>query len=664
MSPLDASVTLEEVFAVVQAKRVPLAAELAGYLVLEIAEGADPQGGDVDPKSVFIGEEGTVALVKRRDASAAVTGDAETSLRAILTRLLDTSGSQTPALGAVARRKAVGSLEPLVAELEAALIPVNRSAGRRALARLSREAKRVTLGVGRNATASSAALPAATGPAAPSTLPHSAPPPAPPPVPPVTPQPPKVEPRDEGPSSTTAKVQVPSFRPSSAPPPAPEVTPPPSPPVPAPAAVGKDDLGDQLPTQPLVRPQPLPPAPPAPPAADVDQLLSSFEVSEQKGEQDMSRALKAMVGLDPTPPPADVAPKGPPPAPAGGAPASAAQKAQDDADIEALLALSDPAAPVAEGKPAAPAPANPAAAAPPVAATPPLPAPLPPAPPPGPPLAPPAAGRPPKAQPKPVDERALPTGPSLRKKAPKVNHGERRLLVGLTLVALTAGGIALWALRPSIVAHLNGAQAPAPPPTVRGTPSAAPLATVAAPPCRAALTVTDVPAQSEVLLRVGVAPTDVERMPVGTRLEFVALAEGYVPRRVSVPAGAPWDKGPDGRPRYEVAVQLDPTKGKGGPPDPWPSAEPGSEVGGAGPPGTVHVVSSPRGAEVWLLAGVGPEARIEQLRCQDDVDVLVAGPGPFRKRLHVGASEFVSTPPAAGAPVTATTQAASVSAKR
>src|SRR5207344_741005 len=61
------------------------------------------------------------------------------------------SGSQTPALGAAARRKPGAGLRALVEEIEAALIPVNRAAGRRALARLAREVKRVTLGVGRNA---------------------------------------------------------------------------------------------------------------------------------------------------------------------------------------------------------------------------------------------------------------------------------------------------------------------------------------------------------------------------------------------------------------------------------------------------------------------------------------------------------------------------------
>src|SRR3984957_11084367 len=103
MSALDSSVTLDEVFAVVVSRRVPLAPELAGYLVLEIAEHADPSGGDVDPRSVFVGEEGTVALVKpRRDGAS---GNAEASVRAMLGRLLDASGSQTPALAAASKRQ-------------------------------------------------------------------------------------------------------------------------------------------------------------------------------------------------------------------------------------------------------------------------------------------------------------------------------------------------------------------------------------------------------------------------------------------------------------------------------------------------------------------------------------------------------------------------------
>ena len=108
---LASSVTLEEVFTVIGARRVPLAPELAGYLVLEIAEHADPSGGDVDPRAVFVSEEGTVALVKPRREGPA--GSADISIRAMLTRLLDASGSQTPALAAACKRRSAAGLPAL-----------------------------------------------------------------------------------------------------------------------------------------------------------------------------------------------------------------------------------------------------------------------------------------------------------------------------------------------------------------------------------------------------------------------------------------------------------------------------------------------------------------------------------------------------------------------
>ncbi len=165
-----------------------------------------------------------------------------------------------------------------------------------------------------------------------------------------------------------------------------------------------------------------------------------------------------------------------------------------------------------------------------------------------------------------------------------------------------------------------------------------------APKCKVALVLTEVPANAEILLLMGQAPVDVERMPVGTRLEFVATAEGYAPRRAVIKGESPWDKGPDGKPRIEVPIQLDPSKAKPGTVDPWPAAEPGSQVGGSGAPGTVRVISNVRGAEVWLLAGLGPEARIDQLRCDADIDVLFAGPPALRRRLHVGENEIAATP--------------------
>jgi len=584
---LDSSVTLDEVFTVLGARRVPLAPELAGYLILEIAEHADPSGGDVDPRSVFVSEEGTVALVKPRRESA--SGDAESSVRAILARLLEASGSQTPALAAASKRKGGPGLPALAEELETALIPVNRAAGRRALARLAREVRRVTLGVGRNAlpSASDAQPPSrrASQPSSPAATP--APPaiePAPRPTPTGASMPPPAEfPREEDP--TTARARIPeellkNARPADA---------------------------SEMPTMQFE------PAGPMPGSADVDALIADFGVSEG-GEHSHARELKAMAGLEPTPPPPSTPlpllrrSGGPPPA------SKPPDSGSSDGGVESLLALGGEPEP--RPRPAR-LPATPRA-------------------------------------PSRDESRQLPTGPSeLRRSRANLSPDPRPRSSGIVtiiaLAAVAAGGYAVWQFRP------RETSAPAVLQSVVAEP------TPAAPVCRATLVVGEVPPRAEVLLHAGQAPVDVEKMPVGTRLEFVATAEGYAPKRVVVPAGASWDRGPDGKPRFETAVQLDRSTARVAGSEPWPPVEPGSEVGGDGPPGTVHVVATPHGAEVWVLSGMGPEARIEQLPCDRDVDVLVAGPASFRRRLHVQATDFAAAAPAPTAK--GTTRVAHVTAK-
>jgi hypothetical protein len=556
---LEASVTLHEVLSVVGTKRVPLAPELAGYLVLEISEHADPTG-DVDPKSVYVSEEGTVALVKARRAGP--SGDAEASIRAVLGRLLDASGSQTPALAAASKRKNGAGLAALAAELEAALIPVNRSAGRRALARLAREVKRVTLGVGRHTLPSSSSLRSnADAGAAPPSLKQPASSPASEAPSPRRPSaPPKFGPEED---LTTASSKIPGELLKQATP----------------------THWSETPTTEFV------PRAPSSSQADVDALIAQFGVSGDNEAH--ARALKAMAGLEPTP----------------AAPATIARRRSegpgantDDSDVESLLGMGSHE-PKAGGS------------------------------------------APPNRRPAPVrgvvNERQLPTQPSqLKARAsmpsapPAAPRRSLASLLVLGLVALAAGSYAVLQLRPGTLARpVSSVTEPTAAPSPRETSKA----------CLGTLVVGDVPAHAEVLLHEGRAPVDVQRMPVGARLEFVATADGYSPKRVVVPAGAGWDTGPDGKPRFEAAVQLDvakPHPASNG--DPWPAGEPGSAVGGEGPPGTVHVVATPRGAEVWMLAGIGPEARIEHLRCDQGIDVLLAGPTTYRKRMTVTASDFVA----------------------
>jgi hypothetical protein len=680
-SALDGSVTLEDVFTVVAAKRVPLAPELAGYLILEIVDGADSAGGEIDPKSVFIGDEGTVALVRPKKDSAAAE-DAETSARALLLRLLEASGSQTPALAATGRRRSGVGLRALGTEVESALIPVNRAAGRRALARLAREVKRVTQGVGRNASA-----------------------------PPPRREEPKPEPREESfedEARTRSKADGPKNRPLPAPPairrasaslprpvPPPAAPPPSSPPPAVSNEEGERDEGPPSPTPPPLdvtsgtppparglpkvqapKPRTLTPMPRegatstarAPTGKrdslfagdEVDSLLATFEVSNIKDDKGVSRDLKELVGLDPTPPPPEakdlaklvesvVGKKAPvqsasePLLPldmpkqslstAEERPRSLADalepESAHDGGVDELLGLGgdgEPTrgAPVDETrnlpqKAPGPSPAKPTAKRLPAvsrAAEPPRPAPT----------APPESRAPAGASA--TNTPRLPEASFEPPRAPKTSFA----LAAMALVVLLAGVGAIYKFFPEFFSG-------------KGKGSAAPSTSTSAPPvpkCKATVVATDVPQGAEVLWRVGQAPTDVERMPVG-RLEFVATAEGHVPKRAVVPAGASWDTGGDGKPRFELAVQLDPAK-KAGTVEPWPPGEPGATVGGNGAPGTVHLVTTPRGAEVWLLVGLGPEARVERLKCDAEVDVLVAGPGTFRKRLHATPDDIAKAP--------------------
>ncbi|HEX4514108.1 MAG TPA: hypothetical protein VH054_11245 [Polyangiaceae bacterium] len=562
--PLDASVTLEEIFAVVSQKRAPLAPELAGYLVLELAEGVG-NAGEIDPRYVYVSEEGSVALVRGPNEAA---GDAEGSLRRLLGKLLETAGAQTPALASVAKRKGGAGVSVLVEELEASLIPVNRSAGKRALARLARETKRVTNRVGRNAS-----------------------------VPEIAPGAPAAIRFDEHEAVTAGGVDT-------------------KPPPPHP-----DESASNLPTVGISKDE-LDAVAHKAKRDSVDSLLDSFEVSGQKEDKALGRELKAMAGLEPSVDPPKAGRREPPtttPPPVSASDADA---------IESLLAESAPAATSTKKATGRESPAS-RRSAPPKSEV-----------------------RPP--QPSYGQERQLPTAPSQVKKIPQLSlsneakqlrkTGGSSIGIILLFVLIIAGfAVALWLVKPGFLTGRTPEKIAAERAAAEAE-SARIAAQRAIPACHGTLVVSGAPKDSEVLIREGQAPVDVDHMPVGTRLEFVATAEGYAPKRAVVPEGAAWDSA-TGKPRFDLPVQLDKSKARAGAVDAWPPIEPGTEVGGKGNPGTVHVISSPKGAEIWVLAGIGPDATIEEfVGCDTDIDVLVAGPTTFRKRLHVPASSFAPDP--------------------
>lgn len=129
-------VTVAQTVVASEQRHAALPAELAGSLVLAAADALASLSLRVLPQELVLLEDGTVRVcggIPTDEASA------ERSLRSLLDRVLLSSSSVTPGLLRAARRPNQGGVSDLVRELEVALIPTNRGAARRALARLCRE---------------------------------------------------------------------------------------------------------------------------------------------------------------------------------------------------------------------------------------------------------------------------------------------------------------------------------------------------------------------------------------------------------------------------------------------------------------------------------------------------------------------------------------------
>jgi hypothetical protein len=138
----DACVTLEEVLAAATVRSASLVPETSGYLTLAVSDTTSRLPLALDDRSVLLTTEGSVALARRGDVVPAP--ESARRLRDLLRRLLAVSAGTMPGLAAAAKSRAESDrgVDALAEELEAALIPVNRTAARRALARLARETLR------------------------------------------------------------------------------------------------------------------------------------------------------------------------------------------------------------------------------------------------------------------------------------------------------------------------------------------------------------------------------------------------------------------------------------------------------------------------------------------------------------------------------------------
>jgi len=133
------SVTLDEVLSAANARAASLVPETAGYFALAIADATARLPYRIGDELVSLTTEGTVKVARGRDV---MPPDACTAvLRDGLARLLGAAVGSMPGLAntARAREESEDGVESYIRELEAALVPVNRAAARRALGRLARE---------------------------------------------------------------------------------------------------------------------------------------------------------------------------------------------------------------------------------------------------------------------------------------------------------------------------------------------------------------------------------------------------------------------------------------------------------------------------------------------------------------------------------------------
>jgi hypothetical protein len=125
-----------EIASAARARRVALAGETVGYLVLGWTEELARLHRHVTLRDLALSPDGSVSIL---GGSAANSAEAEADLRAALAELLSVARPLPPALLRVAQRQESVGVDALAKEIATALIPLNRGASRRALARLERE---------------------------------------------------------------------------------------------------------------------------------------------------------------------------------------------------------------------------------------------------------------------------------------------------------------------------------------------------------------------------------------------------------------------------------------------------------------------------------------------------------------------------------------------
>lgn len=140
-------VTVDDLVASLKSRRIRVPSEIGAFVALETCEALSRGPAVVRGGDVRIAEDGTISVFAPPNSASAE--DAARSVVAVLASLLVAAGTGVPpALIALIEQGpggGAGALDRLRDELEASLVPLNRSAARRVLSRMIREARRASM---------------------------------------------------------------------------------------------------------------------------------------------------------------------------------------------------------------------------------------------------------------------------------------------------------------------------------------------------------------------------------------------------------------------------------------------------------------------------------------------------------------------------------------
>jgi len=136
-------VTLPQILVAASTRQASIVPESAGYLVLALCDAIGCLPLSLPDATIELSPDGTVIVTEQ--GKVCPGPEAARAMRSLFARLLAATTGPTPRLAAVARARELSvekGVDAFAAEVEAALVPLNRAAGKRSLGRLARETLR------------------------------------------------------------------------------------------------------------------------------------------------------------------------------------------------------------------------------------------------------------------------------------------------------------------------------------------------------------------------------------------------------------------------------------------------------------------------------------------------------------------------------------------